>query len=39
MRSNWIYLLLLSAGSAWSAQVYRVVDADGNVAYSDRPDA
>ena len=39
MRSDWIYLLLLSAGSAWSAQVYRVVDADGNVTYSDRPDA
>ncbi len=39
MRSDWIYLLLLSAGSAWSAQVYRVVDVDGNVAYSDRPDA
>ncbi len=39
MRSDWIYLLLLSAGFAWSAQVYRVVDADGNVTYSDRPDA
>ena len=39
MRSDWIYLLLLSAGSAWSAHVYRVVDADGNVTYSDRPDA
>jgi hypothetical protein len=39
MRSDWIYLLLLSAGSAWSAQVYRVVDADGNVTYSDRPDS
>lgn len=37
MRSDWIYLLLLSAGSAWGAQVYRVVDADGNVMYSDRP--
>ena len=39
MRSDWIYLLLLSAGFAWGAQVYRVVDADGNVAYSDRPDS
>ncbi len=39
MRSDWIYLLLLSAGSAWSAQVSRVVDADGNVTYSDRPDS
>ena len=39
MRSDWIYLLLLSAGSAWGAQVYRVVDADGNVTYSDRPDS
>ncbi len=39
MRSDWIYLLLLAAGSAWSAQVYRFVDADGNVTYSDRPDS
>ena len=39
MRSDWIYLWLLLAGSAWSAQVYRVVDAGGNVTYSDRPDS
>jgi hypothetical protein len=39
MRSNWIYLLLLAAGSVWGAQVYRIVDADGNVSYSDRPDS
>ncbi len=39
MRSEWIYLLLLSAGSALGAQVYRTVDADGNVTYSDRPDS
>lgn len=37
MRTNWIYLLLLAAGSVWGAQIYRLVDADGNVSYSDRP--
>ena len=37
MRSNWIYLLLLVAVAAAGAEVYRSVDADGNVIYSDRP--
>ncbi len=38
MRYGWLYLLLLVAGSVSAAQVYRIVDADGNVTYSDRPD-
>jgi hypothetical protein len=37
MRFQWLYLLLLVAGSVSGAQVYRSVDADGNVTYSDRP--
>ncbi len=37
MRFQWLYLLLLVAGSATGAQIYRFVDADGNVTYSDRP--
>ncbi len=36
MRSGWFYLLLLVAGSVSVAEVYRSVDADGNVTYSDR---
>ena len=39
MRSDWICLLLLSASSVLGAQVFRIVDADGNVTYSDRPDS
>ncbi|MFP6828996.1 MAG: DUF4124 domain-containing protein [Gammaproteobacteria bacterium] len=37
MRFQWLYLLLVVAGSAAGAQIYRSVDADGNVTYSDRP--
>jgi hypothetical protein len=37
MRFRWLYLLLLVAGSVSGAQIYRSVDADGNVIYSDRP--
>jgi len=37
MRFQWLYLLLLVAGSVSGAQIYRSVDADGNVIYSDRP--
>lgn len=37
MRFQWLYLLLLVAGSVSGAQIYRSVDADGNVTYSDRP--
>jgi len=37
MRYIWIFSLLLAAGSAVAAEVYRSVDADGNVIYSDRP--
>ena len=36
MRSGWFYLLLLVASSVSVAEVYRSVDADGNVTYSDR---
>ncbi len=39
MRSDWIYLMLLLAGSACGAEVFRSVDADGNVTYSDRADS
>jgi len=37
MRFRWLYLLLLVVGSVSGAQIYRSVDADGNVIYSDRP--
>ena len=37
MRFRWLYLLLLLTGSVSGAQIYRSVDADGNVIYSDRP--
>ena len=37
MRFQWLYLLLVVAGSAAGAQICRSVDADGNVTYSDRP--
>ncbi|MFL2546444.1 MAG: DUF4124 domain-containing protein [Candidatus Rariloculaceae bacterium] len=37
MRASWIYLLMLVAGVASGAEIYRSVDADGNVIYSDRP--
>jgi hypothetical protein len=30
-------LVLLGSAGAWSAEVYRSVDADGTVSYSDRP--
>jgi hypothetical protein len=37
MRTHWIYLLLFVVGTAAGAEVYRSVDANGNVIYSDRP--
>lgn len=37
-RFVWVLLLSLSAVPAWSAEVYRSVDAQGNVVYSDRPE-
>ena len=37
MRAIWFYLLMLAAGVASGAEVYRSVDANGNVIYSDRP--
>jgi len=37
MRYQWLCLLLFVAGSVSGAEVYRSVDADGNVIYSDRP--
>jgi len=36
MRYDWVFLLLV-AGSASGAQIYRFVAADGEVTYSDRP--
>jgi len=36
-RFQWLYLLLVVAGSAAGAQICRSVDAAGNVTYSDRP--
>jgi hypothetical protein len=37
MRCLWPCLLLLLVGSVSGAQVYRSIDADGNVTYGDRP--
>ena len=37
MRFQWLYLVLLLVCSVSGAQIYRSVDADGNVTYSDRP--
>ena len=37
MRFQWLYLVLLVVCSVSDAQIYRSVDADGNVTYSDRP--
>jgi hypothetical protein len=39
MRSTVICLLLLATGTLGAAQVYRFVDDNGNVVYSDRPGA
>jgi len=37
-RFVWVLILTLSTLSAWAAQVYRSVDAEGNVTYGDRPE-
>jgi hypothetical protein len=37
MRAIWFYMLMLMAAAASGAEVYRSVDANGNVTYSDRP--
>jgi hypothetical protein len=37
MRSVWLYALLFLGATASAAQVYRYVDANGNVTYSDKP--
>lgn len=39
VRFVWVLLLMCPAVAVWAAEVYRSVDAEGNVTYSDRPSA